>query len=77
MLPPLPYVAAVHPITGGIAPTIAPSHVFHSDLGFIRVYPNPYNKMFPAPSVAVTGFVNDVSRAVPVKPVVRARPLAN
>ena len=49
-------VTAVQPITGGTAPTMAPTHVFQVVVRFMLVYGPAYSKMFAAPRAAVKGF---------------------
>eukprot|EP00980_Cylindrotheca_fusiformis_P000242 scaffold53_cov64-Cylindrotheca_fusiformis.AAC.1 len=53
-----PPVAAVHPITGGMAPTTAPTQVY-----------NPaYNPMLPIPRAVVTGSVPSAKIEAPEIP---------
>mmetsp|Transcript_17001 Transcript_17001/g.32446 ORF Transcript_17001/g.32446 Transcript_17001/m.32446 type:complete len:126 (+) Transcript_17001:1393-1770(+) len=68
--------AAVHPMTGGTAPTTAPTQVFHSDLGFMCVYNPAYNPMFPTPKRVVTGSVPQASNAPPAPPAKHPNPAA-
>ena len=53
------------PISGGSAPTTAPTHVFAMLCRFIGVYTNAYSATLSAPSAAVSGFVSAPSTATP------------
>ena len=48
-------VAAVHPISGGTAPTTAPTQVLLMLRTLRGVYTPAYSTMLPAPSAAVRG----------------------
>ena len=49
--------AAAQPMSGGIAPTTAPTHVFRKCTRLSAVYAPAYSAMFPAPSAVVVSFV--------------------
>ena len=68
--------AAVQPITGGMAPTTAPTHVLSGVCCFIGVYASVYRPRVAAPSVAVTQFVPSASVARPATPAPLAQPTA-
>jgi hypothetical protein len=63
--------AAAQPMSGGMAPTTAPTHVFATLTTFSGVYTAAYSPMFAAPSAAVVPFAcarhQYFSRAVTVK----------
>ena len=63
-------------MTGGIAPTTAPTHVLISCLGFSSVYGTAYRKMLLNPIAVVSGSVHIASNAVPAAPVHVAKPAA-
>lgn len=66
-------VAAVYPMTGGVAPTKDPIQVFKMFLLFIGVYMNEYNTRFNPPKTAVITFTYDVKMVNPRIPVTVAK----
>lgn len=48
--------AAAQPISGGMPPTIAPTHVFITEMRLRGVYTPAYSAMLSAPSAATVGF---------------------
>ena len=73
----LPPVAAAQPITGGMAPTIAPIHVFNSVCFFVYVYNPAYKPILARPNAATTGLVAAYNNAVPAKPVLAPNTVAD
>ena len=64
------WLAAAHqPMSGGTAPTIAPTHVLTGCMRLSGVYAKAYSAKFPAPRIAVVGLTPYHSVPVPITPV--------
>lgn len=61
-------MTAVQPMTGGTAPTTAPTQVFQMLVRFMLVYGPAYSKILAAPRAAVKGLTQVYSNAVPERP---------
>ena len=59
--------AAAQPISGGTAPTAAPTQVLTGDTTFSGVYTPAYSAMLAAPRPAVSGFACAPVRVAPVR----------
>ena len=71
-----PPPAAVQPITGGMAPTTAPTHVLSGVRCFIGVYASVYSPSVAAPRAVVMQLVPSASVARPAAPEALAQPIA-
>lgn len=72
----IPFVAAAHPIMGGKAPTMDPTHVLNSVYCFEYVYAIAYNAILPAPNIATISLLPKRSIETPHTPVATPQVLA-